>query len=107
MTTWTVPATVLDVHDGDTFTCLLDLGWHIWYRTRIRLAVINAPELNTQAGVEARAFALTLVHPSDVVTFTSTALDNYGRPLGHVTLADGRDFGQVMLDSGHAVLYGS
>jgi endonuclease YncB( thermonuclease family) len=37
------------------------------------------------------------------VTFASHSLDKYGRPLGTITLPDGQDFGQAMLDSGHAV----
>lgn len=104
MTVWTVPATVVSVVDGDTAHLLLDLGWYISYGpVRARIAHINAPELSTPEGVAARDFALTLLPAGLKVTFASHSLDKYGRPLGSITLPDGRDYGQVMLDSGHAV----
>jgi endonuclease YncB( thermonuclease family) len=40
-------AVVTDVHDGDTVTVDLDLGFHVWVRgEHIRLAGVDAPELN-------------------------------------------------------------
>lgn len=74
---------------------------------RIRIADINAPELSTQEGVTAAQFAQTLAKPGDTVTLTSPgpagSHDNYGRILAHVTLPDGRDWGSVMVQAGHAV----
>lgn len=102
MTTWTVPATVLKITDGDTAHLLLDLGWSISLQARCRVAAINAPELSTPEGKAAKAYAETLLPLGTVVTFVSKRLDNYGRPLGHI-LWDGRDFGQAMIAAGHAV----
>ena len=98
------PAAVVDVHDGDTMTLAIDLGFDIQATERCRVYGINAPELSTQAGKDARAYALALVKPGDEVTVLSHGWDKYGgRFDGSVTLSDGRDFGQVMLDTGHAV----
>lgn len=109
------PARVAAIHDGDTMTLDIDLGFdHIISgldfagKTRLacRIFGINAPELSTDAGKEALAFAQTLVKPGDLVTVLSHGWDKYGgRFDGEVTLADGRSFGQVMLDTGHAVPY--
>ncbi len=103
---WIVPGTVLEVVDGDTLRMQLDLGWHITYTTRVRIAHINAPELSTPEGIRARAYAQTLLEPGVECTLISTGLDKYGRPLGIVILPgmEGKDFGQAMLDAGHAVV---
>lgn len=102
---WTVPATVLEVVDGDTVRLELDLGWHIKYTTRVRLAGINAPELKTPEGPPAKAYAETLLKVADEVTFMSHKLDKYGRPLGLIYYGGfaARDFADDMVRAGHAV----
>jgi endonuclease YncB( thermonuclease family) len=66
--------------------------------------VINAPELSTDAGKAALAFAETLLSVGMRVTTTSFGWDKYGgRYDGAIVLPDGRDFAQVMLDNNQAV----
>jgi micrococcal nuclease len=122
VTTWTVPATVVRVVDGDTLDCNLDLGWHITYRAKVRLAGVNAPEMNTEAGRAAQAWVhaqLAKTMPADgisrtlaaPVTVKSHTLDKYGRVLADVTVSypdpDGGTFhihlNQAVLTAGHAV----
>lgn len=98
-----MPATVVEVVDGDTIKLDLDLGWHISLRARCRISGINAPELNTPEGQAAKAYAQGMVHPGDEVTFSSTCLDKYGRPLG-LMLYRGLNFGPEMVKAGHAVV---
>lgn len=105
MTTWTVPATVTAVHDGDTVTVEADLGWHIALTTPVRLAGVDAPELATDAGKAARDFVATLLPIGAKVTLVSHSLDKYGRVLGTLALPDGRDLTTVLIDSGHGVAY--
>lgn len=94
------------VHDGDTVYVRLDVGFDLTVYTRIRIDGINAPELSTQAGKDARDFARTLVAPGAAVRVVSFGWDKYGGRIdGSIELADGRDFAQVMLDSGHAKPY--
>lgn len=105
MTTWTVPAEVVRIVDGDTLDLHLDLGWSIYLRQRCRVAGIGAPEMTCRAGVDAKAYAASLVPPGTAGTFISHRLDKYGRPLG-TFLFGGlalHDFGQRMIDAGHAV----
>jgi endonuclease YncB( thermonuclease family) len=45
MTTWTFPANLVDVHDGDTITVEADLGFSINLRVHVRLLDVYAPEL--------------------------------------------------------------
>jgi endonuclease YncB( thermonuclease family) len=103
MTTWTYPATVVRVVDADTIRLSLDLGLHIWRTDNCRILGINAPELNTIEGKDALRYAAELLPIDTEVTFVSKRLDKYGRPLGTVT-RNGVDFGQLMLDAGHAVV---
>jgi micrococcal nuclease len=113
-TTWTVPARILRVIDGDTIECDLDLGWHITYRAKVRIAGINAPEMSVPAGAEARAYLIHLLGwrtgTEPVVTITSRSLDKYGRVLADVIIT-GTDshgtvythVGQALVAAGHAV----
>jgi endonuclease YncB( thermonuclease family) len=103
---WVVPAVVAAVYDGDTVTLNADLGWHITFVVHVRVAHIDAPELHAPGGVEARHFLVDELAPvGSFVTLTSHSLDKYGRTLGTLTLADGRDVSVEMLAAGHAVPY--
>lgn len=128
MTVWTVPATVLRVVDADTLEVLLDLGWRLTLKTKVRLAGVNAPERNTPGGVLARHWVfdqlanvaakspvapiLTDFRP---ITVVSHSLDKYGRVLGdvlydnaaihgvHKPLDQLASLGAELLAAGHAV----
>lgn len=96
-------ATVTDVHDGDTITALLDLGFGIELSMHLRIFGINAPELSTPAGKDALGYALTLVKPGDAITVVSEGWDKFGgRADATVTLADGSDFAVRMIAAGKA-----
>lgn len=101
---WTVPATVIDVVDGDTIRLQLDLGWNVTYTARARIAGINAPEIKTPEGIAAKQYAQTVLKPGDEVTFISHSLDKYGRPLGTLTYGGfaAKDFGDEMVFHGYA-----
>jgi len=108
------PARVVNVHDGDTVTLDIDLGFdHLISGTdfdgKTRLACrifgINAPELSTTPGTDALDFARGLLKPGDRCQVVSHGWDKYGgRFDGTITLADGRDFAATMLAAGHAVV---
>lgn len=106
MPIWTVPATVIRVVDGDTVRLHLDLGWYVHLEQNCRILGVNSPEQNSPAGKTATAWAKTTLPPGTPVTYTSTMLDKYGRPLG--TLAYGtpaRDYGTDLIAAGQAVPY--
>lgn len=107
------PGIIRQVHDGDTIHVDLDLGFGISFNgaswdgkplLSCRVYGINAPELSTDAGKAARDFAQTLLTEGLRVSVLSHGWDKYGgRFDGSITLPDGRDFGTVMINSGHAV----
>lgn len=107
------PARVVAIHDGDTVTLDIDLGfdhliagqdWNGKTRLSCRVYGINAPELSTAAGKAALAYAETLLHVGEVVQVASHGWDKYGgRFDGTITLPDGSDFAAAMLTAGQAV----
>lgn len=105
---------VRDWHDGDTAHIDLDLGfgWVLLAYNPItgkpqwscRILGINAPELSTDAGKTAHAYAEQLCPPGTAIVAVSNGWDKYGgRWDGTITLPDGTDFGQQMLNAGQAV----
>jgi micrococcal nuclease len=112
VTTWTVPARIRRVVDGDTLRVDLDLGWGVWLGDEpIRLAGINADEMNTIEGQAARDFLAAhlepLIDPPTMwrCSFVSTGFDKYRRALGFIYTPDGVNLSTLMLQSGHAEPY--
>lgn len=106
MGVWTVPGEVLRVVDGDTVRIRLDLGWSVFTDKNCRILGVNAPEVSTPAGRQARTWAQAQLPAGMAVTYVSHALDKYGRPLGHLLYGpDGADYGSALLAAGYAVVY--
>ena len=89
-------AVVTDVHDGDTVTVDIDLGFHVWVRgEHIRFAGMDAPELHGDTKVQGEAsrdFLRDLVLEQQAIIETIKARDGgdkqekYGRYLGVIWL---------------------
>ncbi|MDN5919096.1 MAG: thermonuclease family protein [Pseudonocardia sp.] len=86
------------VIDGDTF--------EIGPRT-IRVLGIDSCEASTDAGdaATAQARALLLAGPITLTTEPGVGNDRFDRELRYVQLADGRDFGTVMVAASHTAVY--
>ena len=101
------PAIVRSWHDGDTCHLDVDLGFaaHLVDYPSCRIFGINAPELATAAGKASLAHALVLCPVGTVVSVLSHGWDKYGgRFDGEITLPDGTNFGQRMINDGFAVV---
>jgi micrococcal nuclease len=107
-------ATVLRVVDGDTIDVMLDLGFSVSLKERIRFLGINAPESRTRdadekvRGLAAKAFVIqwAAAH-ADGITIR-TRIDKrgkYGRILGEIINAAGECLNDLMIEQGHAVAY--
>jgi len=100
------PAVVVDWHDGDTVHLNADLGFgiHIEAPLSCRIWGINAPELSTDEGKAALAYALEICPVGTEVTVLSHGWDKWrGRFDGQISLPDGTDFGARMLEANQAV----
>lgn len=104
LTLYNYKATIVNVVDGDTVDCVLDLGFRASLTLRLRLLGVNAPEVHgptRAAGLAARSFVAEHLLGRDVVVHTEKA-DVFGRYLAAITL-DGEDFNRKLIDEGFAV----
>lgn len=109
-------ARVVSIHDGDTLSLDIDLGFGVILAAqsftgspflRCRLYGINAPELSTPEGVKSRDYLLTLVKPGHLVSVVSHGWDKYGgRFDGEVELPDGTLVNEAMVRGGFAIAKG-
>jgi len=111
------------VVDGDTIDCIIDLGFDIHFKTRVRLLGINAPESRTRdkeekkRGLAAKQWLIDLLKEHHSKFRIETSLDKkgkYGRVLGIIKIPElqnpggniiWRNVNQLMITEGHAVEY--
>ena len=105
--------TVERVVDGDTIDVVLDLGFDILYKSRVRLYGIDTPESRTRnldekaRGKMAAAFLKEAVEDGEKVVIQTKLKDSrgkFGRVLGDVVV-DGININQSMVDNYHAAAY--
>jgi endonuclease YncB( thermonuclease family) len=77
-------ATIERVVDGDTLVALVDLGFRVLKRERLRLAAIDTPALGTRKGDRALEFVRRELESVDFVLLTTDKIDLYGRYVAHV-----------------------
>jgi len=105
-------ATVLRVVDGDTFDLMVDLGLSTHVRVRVRLNRVNAWETRgpeRQKGLRAARFVRKLMPRRSKVRIKTIKLKSgmemkgkYGRYVADVTLKDGRDLADLLVQKKHA-----
>lgn len=100
-------ARVVRVVDADTLDLSVSLGFEIEVLARVRLVGLDAPEMRTAEGKEAREAVVGLCpEDSSVVLETSgDKKDKFGRLLGRVRLAGGVVLNDYLLENGLAVPY--
>lgn len=103
---------VVKVVDGDTIDVIIDLGFDVLHKCRVRLAGIDTPESRTRnleekkLGLEAKAYLKDALSSSDSIiikTEKSNSKGKFGRILGWVYL-DGafNSINHTMIDDGYA-----
>ena len=100
------------VVDGDTIDVVLDLGFSVLYKSRVRLFGIDTPESRTRnkdekaRGKMASKYLEDAVNSGDVVIRTELkdSRGKFGRVLGTVVV-DGVDINQAMCKAHLAVPY--
>jgi endonuclease YncB( thermonuclease family) len=98
-------ATVLSVHDGDTFTADVDVGFSVRIRTPLRLRGCNAIELGQPGGQQARDHLASLL-VGQVVTVSTVRPDKFGgRYDAAVSLPDGTDLVARLVAEGWAAAW--
>lgn len=99
-------ARVLRIVDGDTIDVEIDLGLGVKKKERVRLAGLDAHELNTKDAAErelgraASEFVVSWVQANgDVFLKTIKGSDKYGRYLAEVFSSTGESLNQLLLES--------
>jgi micrococcal nuclease len=100
-------AKVIKIIDGDTIDVDIDVGYHLTIRQRLRFARINAPELSTAEGQAAKAYVISQLDmvPNIIIQTHKNPADKYGRWLAEIWLDTGQNLNDLMLSTGHAVVY--
>jgi micrococcal nuclease len=99
-------AELIRVVDGDTVDLIIDLGFDTLRKERFRLYGIDAPEMNTEAGKEAKAWLFEALQPLEAIYVQTIQLstkakrDKYGRFLA-VLYLDLTTVTMVMRESIH------
>ena len=104
---------VIKVVDGDTIDVLIDLGFDIKYKSRVRLFGIDTPESRTRDleekkyGLMSKKYlqeALKAAKKISIKTYKGEETGKFGRILGDV-FVDGKSVNVKMCSAGHAVPY--
>ena len=98
--------------DGDTFDCIMDLGFDVLMEARVRMMGIDTPESRTRDleekkfGLLAKEYLTEKLDTEDIIV--TTEVDNekgkFGRILGELWVFD-TNLNQKMIDEHHAVAY--
>jgi len=97
--------------DGDTVDVIIDLGFHISLKKRIRLYGINAPESRTRdleekkKGMAAtkRLIEICSANNGDLI-LRCHGIGKYGRIIGEI-FKEGKSVNEMMVSEGHAEKY--
>ena len=84
-------AAVASVTDGDTVKLTVDLGFHVYVTESFRLAGINAPEKDTDAGMASKHWLMAKLPPGTVVYIRSEKAvkqEKYGRWMCNLWLSE-------------------
>ena len=107
------------VVDGDTIDALIDVGFDIWIKKRIRYSGIDTWESRTRdleekaKGLEAKARNKELLEKvsskSGYFRLKSHGVGKYGRVLGEIFIEDkdGKQYNinETLINEGHAYIY--
>ncbi len=103
---FTYPAAVMGVIDGDTFTAAVQLGFGFTTVQTLRLRALDAPEIETAEGREAKAFLEKALPRASSVLIRTHRSDKYDRYLADV-FVDGEYVNQKLVEEGFAISLGN
>ena len=99
--------------DGDTLDCIIDIGFSVFVKKRVRLHGIDTWESRTRdlkekaKGLAAKERLKELIKENgNHFTLVSYELGKYGRVLGEIILDDDRNVNDILIEEKHAYPYG-
>ena len=102
---YTYRAKIVKVYDGDTVTAVVDLGFGITNKIKVRLKGINTPELRGDEralGIISRDFLREKILNKDIVVETfKDKKGKYGRYIGTLWIND-ENINELLVEQGLA-----
>jgi len=105
---YTYKAKCINVVDGDTIDVIVDLGFYIEKKIRLRVAGIDTPEIRASTEAErkhareARAFVERLLLDKPCTVRTKKDVGIYGRYWAEVILSDNENLADKLQEAGLA-----
>lgn len=100
-----MPCELRQVHDGDTYTLLVNWkkkkSWVDATVVNVRLRDYSCPELKQDGGPEAKFAAFQILGTAKFIEIEEYGTNSLGRDVCWVWV-DGQSLGQKLVDSGHA-----
>lgn len=99
---------IVKVIDGDTVDILIDLGFSVYHKERVRLSGIDTPEMNSKNLTEkeiakkAKAFLTVWLKDQKNLTIKTYKDDKYGRLLGEIFGNGGVCVNNLLMEKGFA-----
>jgi micrococcal nuclease len=107
---YTYKAKIISVYDGDTVTAIVDLGFKISFKIKIRLAGIDTPEIRGEErpqGLISKQRLEELILNKEVILHTQKdKQEKFGRWLGEIYIPNSQiSVNEQLLDEGLAQPY--
>ncbi len=113
---YTYKAYVIEVIDGDTIWVNIDLGFSTWTKQKLRLRGINAKEIESTQGQQAKEYIEARLNQCKFIAVKTYWRDKFSRYLADLfyikretdiyKVAEGGEFlNQELLDKGLAIIY--
>jgi micrococcal nuclease len=102
---------LVKIVDGDTIDVIIDIGFNILRRERIRLSRIDTPESNSKdereklLAFEAKEYLSIWLINQNTLKIKTTKDDKYGRYLGEIYGDDNVCINDVLIENGYAWKY--
>jgi len=106
-------AKLLRVVDGDTADCMIDLGFNVWVKQRLRFYGVDTWESRTRnkeekvKGLAAKAYTKAFLERNDgKFIVQSHGVGKYGRVLAEIyTEGEEKSLNELLKEDGHAYVY--
>lgn len=98
---FTYKARIDRIVDGDTVVVTIDLGFGIVLKQKLRLRGIDAPELSTEEGKEAKRFVSSRLRDCGFIVIKTHSEDKYDRYLTDLLYIGGEKKEETVLEDGN------
>lgn len=102
---------VIRIIDGDTIEILIDIGFNIFHKEKVRLNRIDTPEIHSKnefekkLGKEAIDYLQAWIEKQNSLSIRTSKDDKYGRILGEIYGDSSKSINDLLIENGYAWEY--